>query len=134
MIPEIEVLYERIANAMIASIPEAWRTARIVGIFYADSITWEPEYEPQAGGLRSFDVSMELTRAFRELRRKFKEVGKPVWGQAAFNITPAGKFNMTWGYDNCDENGDTVWDEKEWNRRQDERRLRFSQPQSRSDE
>jgi hypothetical protein len=127
MIPNIEVLYERIADAMISSIPEDWATARIVAIFYADSITWEPEFQPRTGGLKSFDVSMELTRAFEELRRKFKEAGKPVWGQAIFDLKPDGKFNMKWGYDNCDENGDTVWDEEEWLRRQEARRQRLSQ-------
>lgn len=119
MLPNIEMYYERIADAIIDNLPDEWSDARITAIFYSDSITWEPEFQMTNGKLQSFDVSMKLTRAFRELRQKFKEAGQPLWGQASFELQADGKFNMKWGYDNCDENGDTIWDEEEWHRRQD---------------
>jgi len=33
---------------------------------------------------------------------------------------------MKWGYENCDENGDTIWNEENWRRRQEERQQRLS--------
>jgi hypothetical protein len=122
MIDGIEALYQQIADSIVEAIPEPWITARVEAIFFADSITFETEYTREAGGLTSFATLLHGDRAFRELRRKFKEAGQPVWGQACFALNADGKFNMTLGYDNCDENGNTVFNETEWKRRHDERR------------
>ena len=126
MIENIELIYDRIANAIIDEVPEEWEVATVTATFYPDGITWEPEVKTPTGELLSFDVSMELTRAFRELRRKFKDSNKPLWGQASFIFQSDGKFNIKWGYENCDKNGDTIWDEQEWQRQQDERRIRLT--------
>jgi len=97
MIEGIEKYYQTIANAMNDAIPEEWTSASITAIFYEDSITFRAEYTRSTDGkIRSFETTMESDRAFRDLRKLFKASGKPVWGQAVFNLTYDGKFNMKW--------------------------------------
>jgi len=127
MIEGLEAIYERIADAIVSAIPDQWNSARIDAVFYSDSSEYTGEYLTDSGIQKDFAVALESTRAFRELRRKFKEAGQPLWGQASFELNADGKFKMKWGYENCDENGDTVWDEAEWHRHQEERRQRLSQ-------
>ena len=124
----IEESYANIADAIVTAVPEPWTEAKVEAIFFADSIDFEAEYKSEAGKDRSFAVSMAGTRAFRELRRRFKDAGQPVWGQACFVLRANGKFSMKWGYDNCDENGDTVFSAEEWHKRHEERRQRLSRP------
>lgn len=122
-------IYTRIAQSMSEAIPEEWSSAKIEAIFYSDSITFEAEYIRRADGkVRSFATTLDGDRAFRELRKLFKSSGRQVWGRACFELQPDGKFNLKWGYDNCDENGDTVFDEEQELRRWEERRQRLTQP------
>jgi hypothetical protein len=126
MIPDIESYYGRIAQAIVDAIPEAWINATIEVTFYPESSQYSAEYRRPDGKLRSVGLSMDGGRAFRELRKQFKEHGQRLWGQATFYIEPSGKFNMKWGYDNLDENGDTKFDGDEWLRKQEESRQRFN--------
>jgi hypothetical protein len=128
MIDGIEAIYQRIADARVKAIPLRWVSARSEATFFSDSIDFSGEYIPTKGSPRSFKVGREITNAFEELRQRFKEAGKPLWGQAIFELQSDGKFNMKWGYDNCDENGDTIWNQEKWSRLQEERRLRLTQP------
>ena len=129
MIEGIELFYQQIADSIQEAVPEDWSIAKMEAIFYPDSITYLGEYERQADGKsRSFGTTRSGERAFRELRKKFKEAGKQLWGQAVFEIRSDGKFNMKWGYENCDENGNTVFDEDEYLKRSEERRKRLTVP------
>ncbi|MEW4565736.1 immunity protein YezG family protein [Bremerella sp. JC770] len=125
MIPNLEVSYQRIANGIVECIPYEWEDALVTAIVYPESISFEGEFRTTAGEIRSLSVSMELNRAFRELREKFEAAGQPLWGQATFVLDSRGKFEMKWGYENCDENGDTIWDADQWRRRQEERDKRL---------
>ncbi len=127
MIHGIEEFYHVIADSISDAIREPWSLAKVEAIFFPDSITFEAEYTSVTGKIRSFATSLASDRAFRELRRRFKDAKQPVWGQALFELHPDGKFTMKWGYENCDENGDTIWDEKAWSQRHDERHRRLSQ-------
>ena len=42
----------------------------------------------------------------------------------SFELQSEGEFKMTWGYENCDENGDTRFDEEEYMRLDEQRRQR----------
>lgn len=126
MIEGTETIYQRIADAVVERLPDDWKSARVDAVFFSDSSDYVGEYATSSDKSTDFEVTMEVTRAFKELRRKFKESGKPLWGQASFELQSDGKFNMKWGYDNCDESGNTIWDEQEWHRRQEERRIRLS--------
>jgi hypothetical protein len=129
MLDGIEMLYQEIAESIQGAIPEEWTRARMDVIFYSDGSTYEGEYIRKADGkLRGFATSPSGERAFRELRRMFKESDKALWGQASFELHPDGKFKMKWGYDNCDENGDTIFNEEEELRRCEERRKRLTSP------
>ena len=128
MIEGIESIYQNLADAITSSVPVAWSSARSEATFFSDNIEFSGEYVPVSGSPRSFKVSREIMKAFDELRRKFKEAGQPLWGQVTFELTAEGKFNLKWVYDNCDANGDTIWDEQEWHCRKEERRIRLSQP------
>ncbi len=127
MIDGIEPLYQQIAESMIAAIPEEWSSARFDVFFVPGSCTYEAEFVRAADSAsRSFQPTDDGNRAFRQLRKKFKEAGKRVWGRASFELRPDGKFNMKWGYDNCDENGDTIFNEEEEVRRHEARLQRLS--------
>lgn len=122
MIDGIEQYYREIAQAMLAAIPEEFSTAKYEAIFYEGSSQYEAEYLRKTDGVAiSFQPAAEGGRALRQLRKKFKEAGQPVWGQATFELRPDGKFNMKWGYDNCDENGNTRFNEEEYLNRHKER-------------
>lgn len=127
MIEGIETYYEQIGHSIQEMIPEAWTTARMDVIFYSDGSSYEGEYTRQADGkARAFGTTLIGERAFRELRKMFKDAGKPLWGQATFELHADGKFKMTWGYDNCDENGDTIFNEEEELKRVEERHKRLT--------
>ena len=127
MIEGIESLYQQIAEAIQEAIPEEWTSAKMEAIFYSDSSDYFGEYTNQADGKqRSFATAMVARRAFRELRKKFKASGKPLWGRACFELEPSGKFNLRFGYEDCDENGDTPFDGEKWLKRQEERRKRLT--------
>lgn len=129
MIDGIEPLYQVIAESIQQAIPEEWSTAVMEVIFHPQHSIYIGEYTRKADGIpRDFGTSQNANRAFREIRRKFKEAGKPLWGRAWFELHPDGKFNMKWGYDNCDENGDTPFNEEEEVKRHEERRIRLTRP------
>lgn len=126
MIDGIEAIYQRIADALVARLPDDWKSARVDAVFFSDSSDYMGEYVSSSARSVDFEITMEVTRAFKELRRKFKESGKPVWGQASLELQSDGQFNMKLGYDNCDENGNMIWNEQEWYRHLEERRNRLS--------
>jgi hypothetical protein len=127
MMVGLEALYQEIADAMKEAIPEEWSTARIEAIFYPECIQYDGEYTRKAdGALRSFCTNERGERAFEELRNKFQEAGEPLWGQARFELRADGKFTMKWGYDNCDENGDTRFDVDELLKRAEDRHKRLT--------
>ncbi len=127
MISGIEPLYQQIAESIQEAIPEEWATAKMEAIFYPGSSTYFGEYTRLADGrLRDFGTSRSGEQAFREIRKKFKEAGKKPWGQVAFELHSDGRFNMKLGYDGCDENGDTIFNEEEERKRHEERRNRLT--------
>ena len=126
MIPGIETLYQRIADAMTAAIREDWSVAEFEALFYPDSSTYEAEYVRLSDGEAiSFQPASDGDRAIRELRKAFRQAGKPVWGQVRFLLRADGSFNAQWGYEGCDANGDLPFDEENAFRRHEERRLRL---------
>lgn len=128
MIDGIEMIYQQIADEMVSDLPAGWRQAKIDAVYYPEGADYDGEYITEAGKERSGGVTIKATQVFDELRRKFKDAGHRVWGRATFELHSDGAFNMKWDYDNCDENGDKIWDPDEWSRQQDERRLRLNRP------
>lgn len=127
MIEGSELLYQRIADAMASAIPEAWSAARFDAFFFPGASVYEAEYNRESDGVaRDFQPDGDGLRAFRELRRLFLSVGRPPWGRATFELRPAGTFNVQWGYDGCDANGDMQLDVDEEVRRREERRRRLT--------
>lgn len=64
-------------------------------------------------------------RAIRDLRKAFKQAGRPVWGEVRFILRADGSLNVQWGYDGCDADGNLPFDEEAELRRHEERRLRL---------
>lgn len=126
MIPGIEPLYQRIADAMTTAISEEWSVAEFHALFYEGSSTYEAEYVRRADGRAiGFQPASDGSRAIRELRKAFRQAGHRVWGQVRFTLRADGSFNAQWGYDGCDANGDLPFDEEAELRRHEERRLRL---------
>ena len=114
MIENIEQYYTQIADSMTETLPEDnWTTALFEATFYDDSITYEAEYfsrsEQKARSFRPADSGQD---AFWDLRKAFKAAGKPLWGKAVFHLNADGKFQMNWDYENCDKDGNTLYDQK----------------------
>lgn len=128
MIPGIEEFYQLIASEMVDQIPGPWRQATIEVIYYPSSSDYHGEYVHESGEEFSVLVSETARLAVDELRRKFRDAGQRVWGQFHFKLHADGTFNVKWGYDNCLENGDTIWDPDEWDRRFDENYKRLTRP------
>jgi hypothetical protein len=120
MIEGIEEFYQEIAAALLERIPEDWTAANMEAIFYADGSTYFGEYQRAADGkARDLDLG-NAPRTFRALRAKFAEAGQPLRGRARFELQSDGSFKMHWSYDNCDENGDTIFDADQARRESDE--------------
>lgn len=127
MIKGADTVFQAIAESIQEAIPEEWTTAVMQAIFYRDGSTFFGEYRRKADDkLKDFATTAAGERALAQLREKFRESGKRLWGQVAFEITSDGKFNIEFGYDNCDDNGDTNFNEDEELRRHRERFRRLS--------
>jgi hypothetical protein len=127
MIPGSEELLKAIAKSMIETIPEQWSSAQFDVIFFPDHSLYEAEYKRKVDGVsRGFSPAPEGARAFRRLRQLFREAGKPLWGTATLTLKPKGKFNISWGYDNCDKDGDALFDEVKELQRHNDRLERLS--------
>ena len=126
LIPGIEPLYQRIADAMTAAIPERWSRAEFHALFYSDGSIYEGEYVRNPDGRAiSFQPTSDGSRAIRELRDAFRQAGHPVWGEVRFVLRADGSFNAQWGYEGCDANGDLPFDEEAEFRRFEARRERL---------
>ena len=127
MVDGAEPLYEQMAESISECVPEKWSVAKMEAVFFDDSITYLGEYQRAADGVsRSFPTDIRGERAFRQLRQLFKDAAKPLWGQACFEMQSDGKFRINFGYDDCDEDGNTRFDEERELRRAEERRLRLT--------
>ncbi len=127
MIDGIEPFYQQIAESIEEAISEKWTTAKMDVVFFSDASEYTGEYTRAVDGVaRGFATTSAGERAFRELRRLFKECAQPAWGRACFELQANGTFNMKWGYDDCDENGFAGFDEEEKLRRIEERHQRLT--------
>lgn len=113
MMEGIEALYQQIAESIQQAIPEPWSVAWMEAIFFTEHISYFAEYIPDKGCMpKSFATGRLGRRAFEEMRELFRQSGKPLWCRVRFEIHSGGKFNMKWGYDDCDENGFARFDEQ----------------------
>lgn len=127
MVEGIEAFYQQIAESMIEAIPEEWSVASFEAIFFPEGSVYEAEYTRKLDGkVRGFQPASGGSRAFRQLRKKFKDAEKPLWGKARFELRPDGTFNMNWGYDDCDRDGNALFDEEQERRRHEARRIRLT--------
>jgi hypothetical protein len=127
MIDGAEMLYQQIADSIQEAITEQWSSAIMEAIFHPGCSTYLGEYTRAVDGVsRSFATPRNGERAFRELRKKFKEAGRPLWGRANFELQSTGKFNIKFSYDDCDENGNARFDEQEELKRAAERHKRLT--------
>jgi hypothetical protein len=125
VIDGIEPYYRRIAASMMDGLPRGWSAASFEARFFPGSSVYHAEFNRKDGVARSLDVTSDGPRAFRELRALFKSADRPLadrplWGQARFELRPDGTFNMTWGYEGCDAEGNCHFDEDEEFRRRQE--------------
>jgi hypothetical protein len=130
MIEGIEGYYQAIATSMLGAIPEDWTAASFQAIFYPTGSVYEAEYVRKSDGrARSFQPGSGGGRAVGGERKTIQGTGNPLWGKARFDLSPDGSFTMTWGYDNCDTEGNTLFDADEELRRHEARRIRLTQNQ-----
>jgi hypothetical protein len=126
MIDGAERYFEEIANCMVGEITEEWSFANLEAIFFSASIAFEAEYVRSADGkTRSFAPNVSGLRAIMHLRQKFRDAGKAVWCRVRFKLQADGKFDIDWGYDDCDANGNAIYDEEREYRRLEARRIRL---------
>jgi hypothetical protein len=129
MIKGIEPFYQQIADEIQDAIAETWGTAFVEVAFFEDGASFYGEYTiPRQVRPKSFEVTDPAQEALEDIRELFRRAKKPLWGRARFEINSDGKFNLTWDYDDCDEQGFARWDEEvELKRTRDRmKRLGFS--------
>jgi len=127
MIEGIEPLYQEIAESINEAIQDEWDTAKMEAVFFCDAIDYYGEYTRKVNGVaRGFQTILRGERAFRDLRKLFKDVGQPLWCKACFDLDENGKFNMKFEYDDCDDDGFARFDEIEQLRQDEERNQRLS--------
>ena len=126
MIQGIESVYERIALAMLDELPSEWKESSVLAVFYEDHIDFETDFISRDGRCRSYEGSLELSQAIRELRQRFKDNCQPVWGQVTFTLKSDFSIKLKFGYDSLDENGNTIWNIDEYQRRHNERTSRLN--------
>ncbi len=104
-----------LANSIQEALNSEWISARIDAVFYPETSHYYGEYVPQVGASpRGFGPTLEAQEILRDMRDACHASGQPVWGQATFTLWLSGKFSLTFGYANCDENGDTRFNEEEF--------------------
>jgi hypothetical protein len=111
MIDGIEAHYQTIADSIVEVIGEPWTRAWIDAIFFSESIEFTGGYVGEDARPRSFGPKRPARNAIREIRELFRRAGKPLWGRTHFELHSDGKFDMTWSYDDCDEDGNARFDE-----------------------
>jgi hypothetical protein len=120
MIDGIEPLYQRIADGIVAALPETWDRAWMDAIFYSDHVLYHGCYQSTEGGTcASFPTAEDAEMAFQEMRGLFAAAGKAPWCRVRFEVTSAGQFQLQWSYDDCDDQGFARFDEeaeREWRR------------------
>lgn len=129
MLPGFEGLFQEIATMMADAIDEEWSTAHAYAVFYPGCTVSEGEYARKADGVpRGLDLPFEFREAADRLRRLFREAGRPVWGRFDFTLQPDRRFDVKWGYDSCDEQGDAIFDEDAEVQRIQDRFERLTRP------
>jgi hypothetical protein len=106
--------YQRLADSMNSEISEEWSSAIFEAIFFADGSIYEAEYvRTQDGKVVGFHTASDGPKVFRELRKLFKSQGKKLWGKARFHMSSDGTFDLKFDYDNCDPEGNAIFDEEQ---------------------
>lgn len=127
MIDGLDSLYQQLAQSIHVAIKDDWISAQVDAIFYDESSSYFGEYVRKSdSALLSFATDFDGGSAIRQIRRKFSEAGKPLWGQFCFQLNPDGVFNVKFGYENCDNSGNTIFDAEEYQRQHDARRQRYT--------
>lgn len=108
MIPGIEEYYQIIAEEVMEVLPYRWEYAKVEAVFHYMAYRFEGVCRGRTLGIRGFYVPEEAQAALIDLRELFRKAGKPVWGQVEFEFYPDGAFNVKWGYENCDADGNTI--------------------------
>lgn len=125
MIDGIEDLYQKIAEAIEASISGDWRSAIVEAVFYSDNCSYNGEYVLDGFDYpKPFAVKSDVVRSLYEMRRRFTAKGKRLWCSVRFELKADGKFKLDWGYGGCDEQGFATFDAAKEAERQRQIRLR----------
>ena len=127
MIEGIEPYYQTIADSIAEQVPGPWSMAWVDAVFFSEHICFTGVYVPRdATGAetkpKSFATDVPAEEAIEEIRELFRLAGEPVWGRAHFELRSDGGFNMTWSYEDCDENGCARFDEEAEKKRMKELR------------
>ena len=121
MLKDIETYYQSLAEAILPELPEDWATANLEIVCYPKSADYFGYYVTSSGTTKSFEVSTNAILLLRRMRKAFQAEQQPLWGQALFELNSTGEFKMKYGYENLDEDGNTIYDSEEWKQRQAER-------------
>jgi hypothetical protein len=111
----IEETYREIVDDLRDQIDEAWIKAKVRLVCYSDGASTTGYYIRKLDGVRQgLSPNTNFFRKIRSLRRMLRERDGRVWGRAIFQLDEDGTFEMLPSYDNCDENGDEIFDDERW--------------------
>ena len=92
-------IYQKIGDAVTASIHENWKSARVTFEFSDDVFLIQGRYLPKSGEEeRSFVVNKTVITLFQNLHAQMAQTPKGNWSRAEFKLQDDGKFEMNFKY------------------------------------
>jgi hypothetical protein len=94
----IESLYPQIGQAVADAIPAVWNSARVEVELKPGVVSVKAHYLSADGGEVSFLPTRQAVELFKTLHARMLQEQKLDWKQARFELTHAGKFNLSFEY------------------------------------
>ena len=110
MIKDAKKYFEAFASMLTDDLPSNWVEVRFSAIFYSEGNTYTVRYVDKNGSLLSTHFSDELCLEVNDFRDLFLSEGEPLWGAFLFVLNSNGSFRTHFDYDNCDGNGNKIFD------------------------
>lgn len=111
---DLEPIYERIATHLRARLPAEFTHACFDAIFYNGGSDWYISYftggEERSYELEVDDKDCELGNS---LRQQWIDAGELPWGRIRIQFYPDDCYETELSYDDCDDEGNAIFDEAE---------------------
>ena len=96
----IDDIYADIAKEISDSIDSEWVSALLLVEHYGDAAEFDATFiDSDTGSESDIDISYNVFRLFKELKRITSENGSNKWNRAKFTLMPSGDFTIDFEWD-----------------------------------